>query len=129
MNAKRTISRVVVLTLLVVHGLIHLIGPLGIWELAELPEMTGETIIDLPPTVASTLAVVWLAALASFLVAAFGLFTRRPWWRWVALAAVLVSQAVVVVWWPDASAGTLANLLVLTAVALAPTLDLPSGPT
>jgi hypothetical protein len=89
--------------------------------------MTGETIIDLSPAVANALAFVWLAALALFLAAAFELFIRRPRWRWVALAAAAVSQAVIVVWWPDASAGTVANALVLAAVVLAPALDLPHG--
>lgn len=127
MNGKGRVARLAVLALLTLHGLIHLIGPLGIWELAELPEITGETIIDLAPAVANALAFVWLAGLALFLAAAFELFIRRPQWRWVALGAAAVSQAVIVVWWPDASVGTLANALVLVAVILAPALDLPHG--
>ena len=123
MRAK--IARVAALLLLIVHGLIHLIGPLGIWELAELPEMTGETILDLSPAVTNVLAFAWLAALALFLAAGVALFIRQPRWRWVALGAAVVSQALIVVWWPDASAGTLANALVLGAAALAPALQLP----
>ena len=40
------VIRWVVGVILVGHGLIHLIGPLEIWDLADLPEMIGRPSVD-----------------------------------------------------------------------------------
>jgi hypothetical protein len=93
--------------LLVVHGLIHLIGParaLG----AQLPQLTQP--------VSPAMAAVWLAASLLMLGAAVSLWAwPRVWWV-VALAAVIVSQVAIASAWTDARYGTVANVLVLVGV-------------
>lgn len=64
--------------------------------------------------------VAWLITCLALLVAALGLALGRDWWRPVALVAAVVSQALVVLWWPDARAGTLANILILAAAIRRP---------
>lgn len=116
MTAK-TLSRMVGL-LLVAHGLIHLLGPIEIWGLADIEELTGEATIVIGEAAADVLAVGWLAAAALLLVAGAAVIKGRPSWNPLALAGVVVSQAVIVVWWADAATGTIPNLLIIIAVLL-----------
>jgi hypothetical protein len=105
-----TAVRWAVIVVLTVHGLIHLLGAakgFGWAEVAALKEPIG-----------TGAALVWLLACVLVLATAAMIALRRPTWWWaVALAAVLVSQAVILASWTDAKAGTAANVgLVLVCV-------------
>lgn len=52
----------------------------------------------------------------------------KRWWPVVAGIGVVVSQAVIFIWWEDAATGTVPNLLVIAAVVLADRLGLSSRP-
>jgi len=114
--------------LLIGHGLIHAMGPLDIWGIADVEELTGEPAIDIGSTATSVLAAVWLLAFVVLVVAGLGVLARRAWWRRLAVIGVILSQFVIIVWWGDAAAGTFPNLLVVIAVVLARPLGLPFGP-
>lgn len=94
---------------LLVHALIHLMGFLKAFHLAELPQLT------LP--ISRSMGVVWLAAAALMVGALAAHFTwSRGYWI-VAAAALILSQMVIISAWKDAKFGTVANALVLlTAV-------------
>ena len=111
-----TVARWVVGVLLIGHGLIHLLGPVEIWGVANLEELTGRPSIDIVQTAADIGANGWLAAFLILLIAGIGVFTRQSWWRLWAIVGVVVSQAVIVIWWADAATGTIPNLLVIAAV-------------
>jgi hypothetical protein len=111
-----TVARWVVGVLLIGHGLIHLLGPVEIWGVADLEELTGRPSIDIVQTAADIGANGWLAAFLILLIAGIGVFTRQSWWRLWAIVGVVVSQAVIVIWWADAATGTIPNLLVIAAV-------------
>jgi hypothetical protein len=111
-----TVARWVVGVLLTGHGLIHLLGPVEIWGVADLEELTGRPSIDIVQTAADIGANGWLAAFLILLIAGIGVFTRQSWWRLWAIVGVVVSQAVIVIWWADAATGTIPNLLVIAAV-------------
>ncbi len=93
---------------LALHGLIHLMGFAKGFGLAELAALTQ------PISRAWALAwlVVGLGLLVSAALRALGL---ASWWM-LALPAVLASQLVIVAFWQDAKAGTLANLIVLIVI-------------
>ena len=95
--------------LMFVHGLIHLVGALPTLGPAAVPGMSGRTLVPLGDGVRFAGGIAWLVALALFVVAAWALVPHAVWWRPLAVAAVIVSQAVIVVWWPDARWGTVAN--------------------
>lgn len=100
--------RWLVVALLVVHGLIHFMGFAKAFGLAELEALARP--------ISRGMGVVWLLAGLGFLVAALLLLRSPRIWWWVALASVVLSQAVIVASWSDAKWGTVANLLVLAAV-------------
>jgi hypothetical protein len=90
--------------LLVVHGLIHLLGVIKAFRLADLPQLTH--------SIAPMWGVMWLFAAALFLATALlVLMGSRAWWI-VGTVAVAVSMFVIVPSWTDARAGALANGLV-----------------
>lgn len=90
---------------IVVHGLIHFMGPAKAFGLAELPQLTQP--------ISRGMGVVWLAAGVAMLLAggAF-LVGQRIWWL-LAVVAVVLSQTAIVASWTDARVGTIANLVIL----------------
>lgn len=90
------------------HGLIHLMGFAKAFGLAELPQLTEP--------ISSGLGVAWLAA-ALLVITTAGMYLAGSgiWWA-VGLAAVLVSQAVIMTAWSDAKYGTVANVVLLAGV-------------
>lgn len=105
----------IVITLL--HGLIHLMGGLNELGIAKI-EGVARTLFPLSPAVKMELGVVWLIALALFLGAAYGLIANKAWWQPVIIAAVVVSQILTILWWPDAKFGTIANILIISLMLL-----------
>src|SRR5262245_991718 len=87
--------------LLVAHGLIHLLGFVKAFRLADLPQLT------LP--VAPTSGVLWLIATLLFVATAVCLIVWPRWWWAVGAAAVAVSTAAIIPSWSDAKFGTVAN--------------------
>jgi len=110
----------VALTALVaLHGAIHALGFLKWSRLARVPQLGDRTLIALSGTGERIFAVGWLLAVVLFLVAAGLRSTRQDAWWMAALAGVLLSQGLVVLAWPDAKAGTAANIIVLVAALAA----------
>jgi hypothetical protein len=94
--------------LLVIHGLIHLLGPAKAFHWAELPQLTQP--------ISPPLGVLWLAAALLFLVAAVSVFAWPRWWWAIAAGAVTLSMLVIVPAWADAKVGALTNTVVLIGV-------------
>jgi hypothetical protein len=115
--------RIVVAALLAVHGAIHFIGFAKWARVADIPEVRGTALVLLGPVWQGLFAVAWLLAGLLCLSAMFLRLTRNSAWWPIALTAILLSQTLVVAVWADAKWGTLANLAVALAVALAAARD------
>lgn len=37
---------------------------------------------------------------------------NQHWWKIVAIIAVIISKAPIIIWWPEAKWGTVANILI-----------------
>lgn len=110
--------RIVFLAVLTLHALLHLLGFLKSWGLAALPELSGRTIVPLPPAALRALGCGWLLAAIVLLAAALLRGLRLDSWWIVAAIGVVVSQVLIVLQWHDAKAGTLANVLIACVIAL-----------
>ncbi|NGM83819.1 hypothetical protein G5B47_15470 [Paenibacillus sp. 7124] len=110
----------IVFAIMVLHGLVHLMGGLSELGIAAIPELSGETLIRLPGYMHQILGAIWFLCVVLFILSAIGLAARRPWWKVLAVIAVAVSQTLIILWWPDAKAGTVANLLILAALLYNP---------
>lgn len=96
--------RMVLALFLLLHGLIHLLGPAKAFGWTDVSQLRGA----IPP--AAGLA--WLAAATLLVAAASALLLRASWWWYFALPGVLLSQGCIVSMWSDAKFGTIANVII-----------------
>lgn len=106
----------VFVAMIILHGLIHLMGGVHVLGIAKIEELSQPTIISMDGWVKTFYGVLWFLAVLVFLVAGFGLFTNQSWWKSVALSAVVLSQILIIPWWPAAKIGTIPNILVIIAL-------------
>ncbi len=96
---------------LFLHGLIHLMGFLKAFGLAEIPQLSQRF--------SKAEGIGWLVVAVGFSIAAILLLLKNNLWLWIAIAMVLVSQVLIVLNWQDAKFGTIANLIVLIVSVVA----------
>ena len=103
--------------LLTVHGLIHLLGFVKTWDIADVKALSDHTTIPLAGAPLHAFGLVWLAVCVAFVLAAALLALGSGAWLPLALGAAAASQVVIILWWRDAHAGTIANLVVFSIAA------------
>lgn len=104
--------------LMIGHGAIHAIGVASALAPTRFPFQRSVS----PPSGAA-----WAAAALLLLTAAVLLIAGwRLWWL-PAMAGVVLSQVLVVMWWPDAKFGTVANVLIAVAIAVTALGDRPAS--
>lgn len=92
------------------HGLIHLMGFLKAWGLASFDQLSQD--------ISRPRGLLWLLAAILLIATAISFLFKQNWWWLPALAAISLSQVLVFMYWQDAKAGTIPNMLLLL-VALA----------
>jgi hypothetical protein len=102
--------KVIFMIILLIHGLIHLLGFLKAFLLAELNEITNH--------VSKPMGLLWLLAALILVLAGALMFFKNPLWWLFAIIGVLISQVLIIVFWKDSLYGTIPNVLIMT-VALA----------
>lgn len=110
--------RIVLAALLGVHGLIHILGFLREWNLAPVKGLSGATLIPLGSGTAKVVGLLWLLASLTLSTAAAMLGLEHGQWLLAAGGGLGLSQALIVLYWKDAWAGTLLNLVLLAGCAL-----------
>jgi hypothetical protein len=98
-------------TLIVMHGLIHLMGFLKAFRMAQISQLVQE--------ISPVAGLFWLAAAVLFLAAALSFALGTRWWWILGGIALVVSQILVISAWSDAKYGTVLNVIVLAAVVIA----------
>ena len=101
--------------LMIGHGLIHGLGPIEIWGIADIQGFSGNAALAVSDTTLQVLAAAWVVAMVIFVAVGFGLIAGKAWWQPWALAGAIVSQLVIAMWWTDAAAGTIPNILIAAA--------------
>ncbi|MEX0796609.1 MAG: hypothetical protein WEB67_05440 [Acidimicrobiia bacterium] len=97
------------------HGLVHVMGPIQIWGIADIQSLSGSPALAVGDTTTRILALMWLGAMIVLLIAGLGALTGHSWWpRW-ALSGAILSQLVIAMWWSDAATGTIPNILIAAA--------------
>ena len=100
--------RWVLVVFVAVHGLIHLMGFLKAFGLAELPQLTQP--------ISRLMGILWLATAVLMIATAAALpIWPRGWWM-IAAVAVALSQVVIASAWADARFGTIANAILLVGL-------------
>lgn len=91
--------------LVILHGLLHLLGFVKAFQLGAVPQLS------LP--ISRFWGVLWLIATILFLAYAVAYISRYPLAWLIGFTALIISQTLIIVFWQDASFGSLANLIIL----------------
>ncbi len=108
--------RFIFLFILLFHGLIHLLGFVKAWNLAPVPQLNGPTLFPLSASGTKAAGALWLLTCLGFLAAAAAFGWKKEYWWMLAAVSLVLSQLLVVLYWTDAKAGTVANLIVLAGL-------------
>src|SRR3978361_1432244 len=90
-------------TLLVIHGSIHLLGFVKAFGLAEVAQLHAP--------ISRSLGLLWLAASTLLLAAAATRYVAPSWFWIVGGVALVLSQLLIITAWDDAKFGTAANVV------------------
>ncbi len=109
---------------LILHGLVHLLGFVAYWPLAELTELPYKTTLlnGRLPIGASGMrvySVLWLVTAVAFAAAAIGLLAKQSWWLPLLGTAVILSLVITALDWNQAWRGAILSLVILIPVLLA----------
>jgi hypothetical protein len=95
----------------IVHGAVHLLGAAEGLGWADVPQFAGP--------VSVVMGVGWLLAAGVTIAAGVLLLAAVRWWWVVGVAAVLLSEVMIVFDWSDAGFGTVPNVVLAAAVVYA----------
>lgn len=98
----------IIAVLLVVHGLIHLLGFVKAFNLAQPAQLQA--------AISRPMGVSWLVTALLLVTSAVLIFTMRHWWWMPAALGVVLSQILIFTTWNDAKAGTIANILLIIPI-------------
>lgn len=107
-----TLPRLILAILILIHSLIHLIGVVREWNLADVNQLKGKTLFPLTAVLSKASGFLWLLSFLCFIAAASGLFFKPDLWWLPALVGTLISQTLIIVYWQDAKSGTIFNVLI-----------------
>lgn len=93
------------------HGIIHLLGFIKGFELAEVDRLNGE--------ISKTAGFLWFTALILFFVSIALFLLKSDWWWMTGIIAVVVSQILIFLHWQDTKFGTIANIIILIVLVFA----------
>lgn len=100
--------KIALVFLMVIHGLIHLMGWVKAFGLAQVEAL------KIP--IGKGAGMLWLLAALVLIIAAVLLALNVGWWWMAASAGLVLSQILIIASWGDASFGSIANLLLVIAV-------------
>lgn len=99
--------------------MIHLMGFAKEWNLGPDGRFLGKTIIHLSENTSKFAGVLWFITCMLLLVATYGYYSRKDWFWIVGIAGIVISQMLIILYWPDAKWGTIANVILLVLIVFA----------
>ena len=103
--------RFILLVIIIIHGLIHILGFVKAFDLAQVNQLTQN--------ISKLLGLFWLFATILFILTAIFYSLEKDWWWIIGSAAIIISQIIIILSWIDAKYGTIANLILLVPIVIA----------
>jgi hypothetical protein len=115
------ILRIVLGTILILHGLIHLLGFVAYLHLATIETLPYRTdllsgALEVGEVGARIYGLLWGLAAVGFVVAGVAVFALLPWWRGLTVLVALLSLALTVLGLPYSPFGVVLNVAILAFV-------------
>jgi hypothetical protein len=98
------------------HGIVHLLGFVKEWNLGRVGKFTEHASIHFSHSTSKVIGTLWVVACVLLLMSAFGYFSRKDWFWIVGVAGLIISQALIIIYWQDAKWGTVINVMLLIAL-------------
>jgi hypothetical protein len=102
--------------LLLIHGLIHLMGFIKEFQLAEVNQVSGKTLFLLSGSTGKLTGILGMATCTIFFLSAVFFLLKKDWWWMVGLFAIILSQIFILAYRQDTIFGTILNIAILLAV-------------
>jgi hypothetical protein len=114
---------IVAASVLVLHGLIHLMGTAAYLKVASVAGIPYKTTVlngqwDVGANGIRVFGLFWALAAIGFVAGAVGLMARLPWWRSVLLPVTELSLVLTALDWNVAFAGVGVNLVILALLLI-----------
>ncbi|ALJ06062.1 hypothetical protein APS56_13385 [Pseudalgibacter alginicilyticus] len=103
--------RIVFTILIAIHGIIHLFGFLKAFGISEFKAISHP--------ISKSFGIVWLLTFVLYAITTVLLIAQSNYWWMIGIIGVVLSQLLIINYWTDAKFGTLANLIILTAIIIA----------
>lgn len=97
-------------SLLIMHGVIHLMGFAKAFQYAKLKQLAI--------AISKPVGTLWLLAALLFILSSMLFLLKKDYWTIIAIASAIISQIVIIISWQDAKFGTIANVIILIAVVI-----------
>ena len=105
------IMKFILLAIIIIHGLIHILGFVKAFNLAEVNQLTRN--------ISKPVGLFWLFAAILFILTAVFYFFGKDWWWIIGSSAVIISQVLIIRSWSDAKYGTIINLILIALIIIA----------
>src|SRR5687768_16300477 len=109
-------KRLVFTLFLLFHGLLHLPSFITAFSLARINELTGKTLLPLSGISIKIAGILWLFTGLLFTITAIAYLVKKYWWWLAGAIAIIISQVLIIIFWPDAKFGTIINIILLLPV-------------
>ena len=115
--------------ILALHGLVHLMGLVAYWPLADIADLPYKTTLfngawNLGDGGMRVFSVLWLIAALGFIAAGAGLVTGQGWTTQALAFSALLSLSITALDWGVAFRGTVIDVVVLVALLVIPRLQI-----
>lgn len=98
--------------ILLMHGFLHLIGFLEAWFQFDIGGLS------LP--ISKPMGLLWLYTAVVFMLTSVFFALGKEWWWIIGLAAVVVSQLLIIQYWQDVKYATLLNVVIFFVSTISP---------
>jgi hypothetical protein len=106
-------SRYILVLILVLHALIHLVGFTKYFRTEQAVQIGTNAVTSIDTGGSKILGSLWLATCLLFLATATMYALKKDSWWVVGMAALLISQILILMEWESAKFGTIANVIVV----------------
>ena len=116
--------RIALAVLMALHGVAHMVGFAGSWQLASTNEIPYKTTVlggnlDLGDAGIRVVGVLWAAAAVAFVTVSAATVLDKPWWPTAAVIVALSSMALTLLELPQARIGLVVNLALIATLLFA----------
>ena len=103
-------------SILIIHGIIHLIGYLNLGNIKKTAGFSNKTIFPVSKGLFETLGFAWLLVFIVIMFTALIFLLDKNWWIFPGAFSVILSQLLIIIYWKDAKFGTISNLIILIVI-------------